>query len=185
MVDYLAPDQPSNMLAPVIAAPVVAAPVTAAPVVSVVPEQPVVEVPKTEQKTENVDPVFERNKQYLKEGKHNYNTELSPKDELLFRDWLKRNDVPFDVNAATTDYDMRGFWKAYSEGDPKAKPSVNPNDKQIHYSDYWKTPYHESFSAESQWADPKKAPQWNDKDQLVLPDGTVIFDEREVNGNPT
>lgn len=127
--------------------------------------------------------VFEKNKQYLKEGEHNYNTELSPKDELLFRDWLKRNNVPFDVNAKITDYDMRGFWKAYSEGDPKAKPSVNPNDKQIHYSDYWKTPYHESFSAESQWADPKKAPQWNDKDQLVLPDGTVIFDERAVNGN--
>ena len=49
----------------------------------------------------------------------------------------------------------------------------------MHFPDFWKTPYHESFSAESQWADPAKAPKWNAQDQLVLPDGTVVFDEKK------
>lgn len=79
------------------------------------------------------------------------------------------------------DYDMRGFWKALQAGDPLAQAAIDPNDQRMHYPDYWKTPYHETFSAESQWADPKKAPSWNDKDQLVMPDGTVIFDDREAN----
>lgn len=147
----------------------------------VAPQMPVTAAPETPVVT--VDPVFEKNKSYVLPGDHNYNTELSPTQELIFREWVKRNEVPFDVNAQITDYDMRGFWKAYTEGDPKAKSETNPNDETLHYSDYWKTPYHKSFSSESQWADPEKAPRWNDKDQLVLPDGTVIFDERAVNGN--
>jgi hypothetical protein len=124
---------------------------------------------------------FARNKAYLKPGDHNYNTQLQPSTELAFRHWLQTNKVPFDPNASVTDYDMRGFYSALIQGDPRATESVNPNDHKVHRSDYWKTPYHESFSNESQWADPKTAPKWTPDDKLVLPDGTVVFDERAKN----
>lgn len=127
---------------------------------------------------------FERNMAWVKPGKHVYNTPLSNKDEMLFRLWVENNKVPFDVNAKVSDYDMRGFWKALQEDNPIAKTAVDPNDSRIHYPDYWKTPYHETFSAESQWADPSKAPDWNSKDQLVMPNGTVIFDDRATKKAP-
>lgn len=121
---------------------------------------------------------FTRNQAYLKPGQHIYNTPLPPEQEAAFRSWLAAHNVPFDPNAPVTDYDMRGFWAALQKGDPVAKSAIDPNDKRMHYPDYWKTPYHQSFSAESQWADPTKAPHWNDKDQLVTPDGKIIYDDR-------
>ncbi len=124
---------------------------------------------------------YKRNLAYVAPGDHTYNTALSTADEQTFRQWVSANNVPFDINAGVTDYDMRGFWKALQAGDPRAKSAIDPNDRRLHYPDYWKTPYHETFSAESQWADPKKAPHWNEKDQLVMPDGTVIFDDRAKN----
>ncbi len=120
---------------------------------------------------------FERNKAWTKPGAAVYQTHLEPEDERRFQAWVKQNKVPFDAGPRA-DYDMRGFWKALQAGDPRAKSAVDPNDKRLHYPDYWKTPYHETFSAESQWADPTKAPKWNDKDQLVMPDGRVLFDDR-------
>lgn len=72
---------------------------------------------------------------------------------------------------------MRGFYKALTENNPIATTAVNANDGMIHYPDYWKTPFHKSFSNESKWAN-KSAPKWNAQDQLVLPNGTVVFDER-------
>jgi hypothetical protein len=132
-----------------------------------------------------VDPAqqaFQRNSAWLKPGENSYNTQLDPSQELAFRAWVQKNKVPFDFQQKLNDYDMRGFYKAMASGDPRAKNAVNPNDGRLHYPDYWKTPYHNSFSNESQWADPAKAPSWNEKDQLVLPDGTVVFDERAQKG---
>lgn len=123
---------------------------------------------------------FKRNQAFLAPGEHVYNTQLPAQQEAQFRMWVQQNNVPFDIAAPVSDYDMRGFWQALQARDPKALTAINPNDKELHYPDYWKTPYHESFSAESQWADHSKAPSWNDKDQLVAPDGTVVFDERAV-----
>lgn len=121
---------------------------------------------------------FERNKAYAKPGASNFNTDLGDQ-EPQFRGWLKSNKVPFDADSkGPQDYDMRGFYKGLQAGDPQAKSAVDPNDHQLHYPDYWKTPYHQTFSNESQWADPAKAPKWNDQDQLVAPDGTVQFDDR-------
>lgn len=122
---------------------------------------------------------FERNKAWLATGEHVYNTELGEK-ESEFQKWVKTNKVPFDMAAPVTDYDMRGFWQALEAKDPRAVSAIASTDNQLHYPDYWKTPYHESFSVESQWANPKKAPIWNELDQLVLPDGTVVYDERAV-----
>lgn len=120
---------------------------------------------------------LERNKAYVKEGTHSYNTSLTPEEESVFRNWVVTNGVPFDPDGKTADYDMRGFWKALQTGDERAKSAVDPNDQKIHYPDYWKTPYHETFSNESQWATPA-APAWNAKDQLVAPDGKVLFDDK-------
>ena len=97
---------------------------------------------------------YARNQAYARPGP--YTTMLTPLQELLFKLWVQSNAVPFD---------------------PRAASAVNPNDQQMHYPDYWKTPYHQSFSADSQWALPG-APTWNDQDQLVDPKGAVIFDER-------
>jgi hypothetical protein len=117
-----------------------------------------------------------KNKKWAKPG--NYRTDLGDQ-EPAFQKWVADNKVPFDVNkTGPDDYDMRGFWQGAQRGDPRASTAPNPNDGQIHYDDKWKTPYHKSFSSESQWAQPN-APTWNDKDQLVDPsNGSVVFDEK-------
>ena len=120
---------------------------------------------------------FTQNQQWLAEGDHTYNTQLTPQQEQQFRQWLTQQpQTDFNPSATVNDYDMRGFWKALQAGDPKATTEWNDNTKSKHYPDYWKTPYHRSFSSESQWAG-KNAPRWNKKDQLVTPDGKVVFDE--------
>lgn len=87
------------------------------------------------------------------------------------------NKVPFNPDATTPqDYDMRGFYQGLLQQNPKAMSAVDPNDAQLHYPDYWKTPIHETFSNESQWA-PSSAPQWTPTDQLAS-GGRVLFDDR-------
>jgi hypothetical protein len=107
-----------------------------------------------------------------------YNTALPLMDEFTFRKWLAANNVPFDPNAAQSDYDMRGFYRGLMQGHPRATQGVNPNDQRMHYTDYWKTPYHQSFSGESQYAAPN-APQWINEHQLAAPSGRIVFDERK------
>jgi hypothetical protein len=44
------------------------------------------------------------------------------------------NKVPFNpASEAPQDYDMRGFFRALMQGDPKARSAVNENDSQMHY----------------------------------------------------
>lgn len=120
---------------------------------------------------------YKRNSKYAKPPPQDgYQTKLTDKEKKEFNEWVKKNNVPYE-DSPWADYDMPGFWKAMKAGDPNATSAIDPNDKQIHYPDYWKTPYAKTFSNESQWAT-KKAPHWNDKDQLVMPDGTVIYDDR-------
>ena len=116
------------------------------------------------------------NADWVAPGEHSYNTDLGVQ-EPQFQEWVKTNNVPFDMSSPTPDYDMRGFYGALQAGDPRAMTAINPNDKQIHYPDYWKTPYHESFSNESQWANPQTAPRWQG-DKLITPEGQVVFDEK-------
>ena len=122
--------------------------------------------------------IYQRNTQFVRPGDHTYNTVLPPMDELLFRGWLQKNGVPFNPEAPVSDYDMRGFYRGLMQGDPKAKSAIDPNDNQLHYPDWWKTPYHETFSNESQWANPNTAPSWTEDDKLVTPAGRVLFDDR-------
>lgn len=111
------------------------------------------------------------------------NTQLSPLDEFQFRNWVQQNNVPFDVNApGATDYDMRGYWRGLTQGNPMAVPTeINQNDGKPHYTDYYKTPLHQSFSDASQWAGPG-APQWVNDHQLASPNGRVLFDEKAPQG---
>lgn len=125
-----------------------------------------------------VNPIYQRNSTYaLPAPADGYQTKLSPEDEAKFQQWVKDKNVPFDPSPKA-DYDMRGFYQGMQNNDPNARTGTNASDGKLHFSDYWKTPYHQSFSAESKFADPNKAPHWNDKDQLVTPDGKVVFDER-------
>jgi hypothetical protein len=134
------------------------------------------------------------NQPFVKAGDQQYSTKLAPSDETSFRDWAAKNKVPFDPENKQSDYDMRGYWKVSqdpaawkalqsqgkipSDMEP-AGTKVDPNDGKPHYPDYWKTPYHETFSNESQWAN-DKAPHWTDDDKLVTPDGRTVFDDRAV-----
>ena len=103
-----------------------------------------------------------------------YVTNLSSSDERQFQDWVKQNNVPFDPSPEA-DYDMRGFWAALMNGNPAAFRSINPKDKQIHYPDIWKTPYHKTFSNESIYSG-DQAPHW-EGNQLIDYFGRVIADE--------
>lgn len=112
--------------------------------------------------------------QYSKPG--SYVTELGPEHEAMFQGWVKENKIPW-TDDPKADYDMRGFFKGILEGDPDAKVGVGELDGKPHFSDKWKTPFHQSFSNGSQYAS-SDAPAWNDRNQLVLADGRVVFDER-------
>jgi hypothetical protein len=107
-----------------------------------------------------------------------YNTQLDPGTEQFFRQWVTQNKVPFNPDATTPqDYDMRGFYQGLQQQNPKAQSAIDPNDSRLHFPDYWKTPLHETFSNESQWA-PANAPAWNSQDQLVSQGGRVMFDDK-------
>lgn len=113
----------------------------------------------------------------------NYNTQLSPLEEMEFRQWAKQNNVPFNVNAPTSDYDMRGFYRGLQQGDPRARTGVDPYDQRMHFSDVYKAPTHERFSGESYYAAPV-APRWSDDgSQLVSPGGRILVDENQDEAN--
>jgi hypothetical protein len=138
------------------------------------------QVAQSAQPQQRIDPAQQylaRNRPYVRPGATQFTTQLPPQAEQAFRQWVQQNRVPFNPAVPTSDYDMRGFWSALQAGDPRARSAIDPNDSRLHYPDYWKTPYHQTFSAESQWATPD-APRWNDKDQLVDKAGNIIFDDR-------
>lgn len=127
--------------------------------------------------------LLDRNMQYAMQPSlmtGSYVTALSPLEEMAFQAWAKKNNVPFD-DSPDADYDMRGFYKALTNKDTRASSGMNSNDGQMHYTDHFKTPYHESFSEESRFAK-KGAPRWNEYDQLGLPSGRLVFDERAKHG---
>jgi hypothetical protein len=120
---------------------------------------------------------FQNNQQYIAPGQTNFNTQLPQMDEFQFRQWLQDKNVPFDPNNQQQDYDMRGYWQGLQQGNPRAVSGMNANDGQLHFSDNWKTPYHQSFSNESKYAAPN-APQWVNDSQLAAPSGRIVFDEK-------
>ena len=125
---------------------------------------------------EQIQKVYARNMAYANPQWQQQLAQLSPEQEAAFLQWVQSKNVPFDPTDKTSDYDMRGFYLGLMSGDTKAQSGVNPVTQSLHYPDYYKTPYHESFSAESQWAT-EGAPTWQD-DKLVNSSGEVIFQDR-------
>lgn len=124
--------------------------------------------------------ILARNKDWVKPGAGEFATTLMPGEEVNFRKWVGDNKIPFNPDGrGPSDYDMRGFYRGMLSSDPNAASAISPNDNRLHFSDHWKTPYHETFSRESQWATPD-APAWTPDDKLIAKDGRVLMDERAV-----
>jgi hypothetical protein len=101
-----------------------------------------------------------------------YITQITdPKVMDDFVKWVQLQKVRYNLWAPerTQDYDMPGYYQALVGKDPKAIRAGTG-----HYPDYWKTPYHESFSADSKYADPNlDPPKWSTQNgQDVLKDST-------------
>lgn len=120
--------------------------------------------------------IYERNKGFAKPGP--YITKLAPKGEAEFQAWAQANHMRADPpDDEKSDYDMRGFWLAQTQGDPDAVAQIDHNDNKMHEPDQWKTPYDLTFSRQSRYAT-DGAPDWNAEDQLVTPDGSIVYDDR-------
>ena len=112
---------------------------------------------------------------YAAKGWQDRLTKLTPEQEAQFGAWAKQTGAPLLNDKGIADYDMRGFWL----NDRDTGTQINQNDGLPHYIDKWKTPYHKSFGKQSTYADPAtNPPDWNEQDQLVTPDGTVLYDEK-------
>lgn len=108
--------------------------------------------------------------QFAKPGP--YITQLSSNGEQQFQNWVKTNNIPFDPSP-TSDYDMRGYWKATNGALPSHFSTFT---NSYHFPDTYKTPYHAGFSNESIYANPNYSPHW-EGDLLIHPNGSLIKNE--------
>jgi|GEM_PF-2468698 len=102
-------------------------------------------------------------------------TQLNPQQQQQFQQWVTQNKIPYDPSPQA-DYDMPGYWLASQSGDPEAKTVVSEFDGKPHFPDTHKTRFHKTFSQDSKYALPGKAPQWQGN-KLIARDGRVIADE--------
>ena len=77
---------------------------------------------------------------------NNYNTKLTPEQEMYFRQWVSSQSTTQsrDVMQDNFTYDLRGFWNAGETVDDTG-----------HGTDRYKKPNHPTFSNESIYADQK------------------------------
>jgi hypothetical protein len=115
---------------------------------------------------------FIRNQQFAMPSSTNWQTKLEPKDEAEFRNWVNQNKVPFDVQAAISDYDMRGFWKDGGQW------------QGGHFPDTYKTPYDTSFSSESRYAVPGTPFVWRDNNLVDTRTGNPVYVSGYAAGGP-
>lgn len=121
------------------------------------------------------DPI-DRNRPFAKPGP--WITPLNSGDEAKFQDWVKTNKVPFDPSP-TSDYDMRGYWKdVASQGDNLS--GKNPVDGRLHFSDSYKTPYHESFSDESSYSTPSNPFHWEGETLKDSRTGKPVYETKPM-----
>lgn len=139
------------------------------------------QLPPDDQWAQDMSATYARNAKYAY-SHPNYQTRLSPREDMLFRMWLDQNQVRFNPDDPISDYDMRGYWKDVASGGAD-QTQTNATDGQQHYPDTYKTPYHHSFSGESIYARPN-APQWINDTQLVDENGDVVWDERYMGQQP-
>lgn len=114
---------------------------------------------------------YRRNSNFAFPSTTNYQTPLSPDEERQFQAWVQAKQAPFDPNAATVDYDMRGYWKSYGGNPPWKGPGS-------HFEDTWKTPYDTTFSAESRYAMPGMPLVWQGDDLVDTRTGKPVHYQR-------
>ena len=78
----------------------------------------------------------------LRDYSNKFNTQLTPKEELLFLEWAKQNNRLNDVY----DYDLRGAYRELMSG--AMKEAANG-----HLGDKYKKPNHPTFSNQSIYHD--------------------------------
>jgi len=107
--------------------------------------------------------IFSYNSVYALPGP--YQTPLIGKDEQAYRAWVDKaaKQTGTDLNPDDLGYDMRGFWKDFIQSGKLKTPFTTGQ----HFPDIYKTPYHQTFSAESKYALPT-APKWIN-DALIDP----------------
>ena len=81
--------------------------------------------------------------------------QLGPNTGDMFKSWALENNV-----RPSNDYDMKGYFMGQMTGDPEAQSEVNPSDMQMHFTDKFKLPNHESFSNQSMYDTQGNAPYW-------------------------
>ena len=136
-------------------------------------EQEIMDLLEQQQYADMRQKLLQRNLAYAKPDWQSQMTQLPPEQEAAFNQWLQANEVQYNPNDKYPDYDMKGYYLSMQGGQgPQA--SVNTTDQQLHYPDTFKTPYHESFSKESQWAT-EGAPEWQGE-RLVAPSGELVFE---------
>jgi hypothetical protein len=85
----------------------------------------------------------------------------------------------------TSDYDLRGYWQDIASQQQQQQSTVTGELKSDggHLTDTYKTPYHHSFSGESQYS-ASDGPAWQGSDaagwRLVDKYGNVVYDESNV-----
>ena len=116
---------------------------------------------------------------YRNSPRESYISPMTPAERDAFTAWVRQNNVPYDPSPKA-DYDMPGFWLALKNGDPRAKSAISPDDNRMHFPDTWKTPYHQTFSNESQYSTNPYDPKWvrNGKFFDLVQGGQVLKRER-------
>jgi hypothetical protein len=126
------------------------------------------------------------NEQELLSGVNPFGTNLKPEAEKEFASFAKNiQQLP------TPDFDLRGLFKEAKGkglvdkilgGQETELGGINPTTQTFHFTDKFKTPFHKSFSRESQFAT-KDAPRWvQNEDQsfrLVDANNKTLIDERD------
>ena len=116
---------------------------------------------------------FNRNRQYARPEYHgDFQTPVPAALRPQFDSWLRGQGV-----SPSPDYDYGGFWLGARSGHPQATQGRDPVTGHAHFTDYWKTPYHETFSRDSRYAKPQ-APYWEGDRLYDQPTGRRIYDPR-------
>jgi hypothetical protein len=106
------------------------------------------------------NPIYQRNAPFAKPSTTNYETVLPGALEQQFRAWVRKNNVPFNPDDKTSDYDMRGYYMSQKLQFEGALGDVPAHLPGAHFPDTFKTPYHATFSDESQYATPNNPFHW-------------------------
>lgn len=119
---------------------------------------------------------FARNDPYFKR-QSTYTTPLGSWMLAQFLKWVKENKIPYKpFTSQPQDYDMPRYFEEQIYRTPN-----QGHTEGVHFTDEYKTPYHQTASGESRYALPGPVtPRWQEKgltDVLRYPSGETVPDE--------